>query len=230
MAFSKLLSIPFAILMFVFLYMAWEVNSDWALWTLVGFIPLALLYIMSAEIDWWWFERNPPELEQPMALMLEKGFPFYQKLDAAGKKRFGQKVMMFIHGNEWIPQEWEEIPRDVQVAIAAQAVVPLFERKEWLYPKYESIVVVPEGFLSPSYPFTHYHELNSEDQGVLFSAKHIMLPILKQTTGPYLAVYEYTRVALECGFLTQPLPTYIQEMLDQSGVTDLDAGTQAHLK
>jgi Glucose-regulated metallo-peptidase M90 len=229
-ALSKLLSIPVSILMFFFLYQAWEVNSDYSKWIIACLVPLALLYIMSAEIDWWWYERNPPQLEAPMAQMLEKGLPFYQKLDAEGKKRFGQKVAMFILGNEWIPETWEEVPRDVQVGIAAQAVIPLFDRQEWIYPNYETIVVAPEGFLSPDHPFTHFHETNQEDKAVLFSAKHIMLPLVKQTPRPYLALYEYARIALECGYLQNPMPFEIQDMLQQSGVEQIMMDEQLHLK
>jgi hypothetical protein len=198
MPLSKLISIPFAIILIIFLYLTWIVDSSWSLYILIGFLPLALFHIMSAEIDWWWFERHPPELEAPMAEILERGLPFYQSLEPAGQLRFRQKVAMFIIGNEWIPQVWETIPRDVQVAIAAQAVIPLYDRKEWLYPNWETIVVHPAGFMSPSFPFTHYSELFEEDKCVLFSAEHVLRPIMMREKGLLIGLYEYQKLAAIC--------------------------------
>ncbi len=233
MPFSKLLSIPFAIGTLVFLYLTWTVDSNWSTWFLVAFLPLALLYIMSAEIDWWWYERNPPELEEPMAQLLEKGLPFYQNLDATGKKRFRNKVAMFIIGNAWVPQVWEKVPRDVQVAIAAQAVIPLFDRPEWLYKKYETIVVHPKGFMSPNYPFNHYSELHEPDACLIFSAEKALAPLLLSPKPPSVVLYEYARIAAQTGVLAQNEGAQLSDealaaMKTALGIDDVDLPAAAY--
>ena len=102
---------------------------------------------------------------------------------------------MFIVGNEWVPQVWEAIPRDVQVGIAAQAVIPLFQRSEWIYPNWETIVVHPGSFMSPSYPFAHYSETFELETCVLFSAEHVLAPIMLANGAPLIGLYEYKKVA-----------------------------------
>jgi hypothetical protein len=233
MPLSKLLSIPFAIATLVLLYLSWKVDSSWSMWLIGAFLPLALLYIMSAEIDWWWYERYPPDLEAPMAELLEKGLPFYQKLDRGDKLRFRNKVAMFIIGNAWEPQVWEEVPRDVQVAIAAQAVIPLFEKKEWLYPKFETIVVHPKGFMSPSFPYTHFSELYEPDQCVLFSAEHCLAPMILRDGAPLIGLYEYAKIAFTTGLLTgwetnEPTPRQLELLRLSTGIYDIHAKAAAY--
>jgi Glucose-regulated metallo-peptidase M90 len=222
MPLSKILAIPFAIITVLFLYLGKFVDSSWGIYSLLGLIPLVTSYIMSSEIDWWRHKRNPPELEEPMAALLEKGLPFYQRLDAEGKKRFGQKVSMFIIGNVWQPELWETIPRDVQVAIAAQAVIPLYDRNEWLYPQYEVIVVHPKGFMSPTYPFNHFSETYAEDGCVLFSAEHILAPLFLRNGAPMIGLYEYVKIGLETGILKSDLVATEEEI----GVMQMATGVQ----
>jgi Glucose-regulated metallo-peptidase M90 len=230
MPLSKVLSIIFALVTLALFLVTRLIDTAWAPYILIGFLPLALSYIMSAEIDWWWYERNPPELEPTMARILENGLPFYQQLDTSGKKLFGQKVCMFIIGNAWEPQVWETIPRDTQVAIAAQAIIPIFDTKHWVYPRFQTIVVFPEGFMSPTYPFTHDHELNEEDNCLIFNGLNVLNPIMHSANAPYAALYEYTRVALKTQVIGLPLSrTLVQALEPTIPVGEFDANKQVQL-
>lgn len=195
MSLSKLLIIPLLIATIGLICYAHFVDSIYAPYILIPFLPMALIYIMSPEIDWWWSQKNPPDIPSEMAELLDRVWPPYQALDTAGKQRYRNKIAMFIRGNEWVPQVWEEIPYDVQVGIAAQAVLPLLNTDSWIYPKYETIVVYPLAFMSPDFPFNHDHELNHEDKCLIFNADFIMRQFMQgNTQGAVLE--EYSKIQI----------------------------------
>ncbi|MCF6274826.1 MAG: F0F1 ATP synthase subunit A, partial [Robiginitomaculum sp.] len=71
-------------------------------------VLLVLSYMFSPQINWWWFQKHPPELPLESGLMLLKYFPFYRELSAKNKKRFGHRVAMYIEDRAFQAQRGEE--------------------------------------------------------------------------------------------------------------------------
>lgn len=197
--FATRLLAPFAILAFVVFVLAWRVDEAYAIWIIPFLVIAALIYILSAEINWWWYNRHPPVLQPEMTALLERYHGFYQRLSAASQQKFGSRIVLFRMGTDWEPMGWPEdmpVPPDVELAIAAQAVTITFEQEQFLFKKFEKVIVYPRPFPSPEFPFGHASELFEEDGCLLFSAEQVMLAFTQPGKWYNVALHEYARAYL----------------------------------
>jgi len=194
--FAQLLTLPFIILALLFLYLAWDVDSEYAPW-MVPFIVIAvLLFILAPQINWWWYRRRPPVLSPGLSDMLERFNNFYQGLSEADKKRFCERVALFRMATDWTPMGFPEdtMPPDVELALAAQAVMLSFHKTEFLFPAFEKVIVYPFPFPSPEYQFAHASELYVADGCLLFSAEQVLQAFVEPRRLYNVGLHEYARV------------------------------------
>ncbi len=139
------------------------------------FVGLVVTYVMSPQIDWWYYQKNPPTLDGRTKEWLTKSLPFYNALGEAGKQRFEQRMALFPNAHEFMPMHVDSLPQEVQLVIAASAVHLTFGQADFLLEPYEKLVVYPSSFLSPRYPkHMHSSEIHPEDGALIFSARHLM--------------------------------------------------------
>lgn len=158
-------------------------------------IMLALIYVLSPQIDWWWYQRQPPVLEEPVRQLFFKHSSFYQRLSVEGRARFGERVALFRIAHEYMPQGMESVPEDVKSIIAAAAVQITFGREDFLLEPFENIIVYPKPFASPQFPQkVHASEIFEEDGVVLFSMEQLLYGF----SNPYqyydLGLHEFAKV------------------------------------
>jgi len=195
---SRILSIPFVLLLVYFGYMTYRVDESYLTYVIPLVIILVLIYVLGPQIDWWWYERNPPEVDAPVKKMLEKANPFYNRLNEEEKKKFRNRLQLFVTGTNYMPKGWEKIPEDAKYAIAANAVQLNFHKKEFLFPAYENTVVYPSPFPSPQHPEQfHPSEVFKEDGVLLFSAEQIMWSLLNPTQYYNVGMHEYVKVFMD---------------------------------
>ena len=196
---SKYLQIPFALGALAFLYIAWEVRSSYAIYIVPFVIALAVIYVFSPQIDWWWFQHRPPELPAPLRHLVNTRFPFYQNLSADDKTRFRNRMALYMHANEFMPQAVESVPVDVKGVIAASVVQLTFGLDDYLLNKFEVIIVYPHPFPSPQFPEKwHASEIFEEDGVIMFSAEQLMAAFLQPDRFFNIGLYEYARVFRRC--------------------------------
>lgn len=195
---SKWLTIPFALAALVFLFLAWEQDYQYAIYIVPSVVCLAVIYALSPQIDWWWYQKHPPELDPRLRKLLSDHLPFYQQLPAEGKQRFRQRVALFMIANEFIPKGMDSVPEDVKGFLAASAVQLTFGMENFLFDRFERIVVYPGPFPSPQYPRWHASELFEEDGVLLFSADHLMHAVRSPQKYFHLGMYEYGRALSLC--------------------------------
>lgn len=198
--FVRLLALPFVAIALALLYVCWEIDSDYALWMVPPVLIVALIYIFSPQINWWWYVRYPPELESGLRKLLERHCGFYGRLDAAQQRVFRSRVVLFRMGTEWMPMAWPDdlLPADVELAIAAQAVTVTLHREEFLFPGFEKIIVYPKPFPSPEYLFAHASELYAPDGCLLFSAEQVMLGFIQPAAWYNVALHECANAYIIC--------------------------------
>ncbi len=194
---SRVLAAPFLILALVFLYLAWEVDGWYGTYALFPLLVLAVIYVLSPQIDWWWYSRHPPELKAPLRLLLNRHCGFYQGLSVEEKTRFRQRMALYLEGREFIAKGMPSVPEDVRAVIALHAVWLTFHREDFLLEPFDRIVVYPHPFPSPQFP-EHWHasELHEEDGVLLFSAGHAMKAFLQPARYYNLVLHEYARAFL----------------------------------
>ncbi len=173
---SRLLYIPFGFGALLCLYLGQTTGN--VLFNYIA-IPLAvglvINFVMSPQIDWWYYEKYPPKLDASGQRFLNEKLPFYKQLNEAGKRRFEQRMAMFPLAHEFMPMEVESLPEEIQSVIAASAVQLTFGQKDYTLEAYENIVIYPSSFLSPRYPqHMHSSEIHPEDGGIIFSGRHLM--------------------------------------------------------
>lgn len=213
-AFVNYLAAPFVGGAIFMLYCTWTFDSAYAIWIVPFVLVTAVLYVFSPQINWWWYNRRPLELEPRLRLMLENKYGFYRRLDPVAQKRFRDRVGLFRMGVEWMPMAWpdEVVPPDVQLALAAQAVALTFSKPVFLFNKFEKVVVYPKPFPSPEYPFAHASELHEADGCLIFSAEQVMLAFMQPGQWYNVAMHEYAK-AFVWSYPQEPYPVFPDETI-----------------
>lgn len=193
--FSNYIAAPFVFLSIFFLYMAWEHDSDYAVWLIPSALISTMIYVFAPQINWWWYNRRPPKLEPGLVRMLERFSGFYKRLSSADKQKFQNRIGLFRMGTDWSPMafEGEEVPADVQFSLACQAVMLNFKRNNFLFEKFEKVIVYPKPFATPEHPYDHASELFEPDGCLLFSAEQVLKAYLEPSNWYNVGMHEYAR-------------------------------------
>ena len=191
---AHILAVPFIIGALTFLYLTWEVGDMYAKYIVVCVIPLAVIYVMSPQINWWWYQRRPPLLDLKLVRLLQAHFPFYNALTLENKKKFHDRVSLFMMAHEFIPKGMDSVPEDIKAVIAANAIRLTFNKAQFLFPKFERIVIYPHPFPTPQYSTWHTSELYEEDGVLLFAIEQMMNSFLHPQQYFNIVLYEYAKV------------------------------------
>jgi hypothetical protein len=179
----------------VFLYLAWDVDERYAYYIIPFVIGLAVVHMLSPQIDWWWYRRYPPELPARLRQFLVQRYGYYQRLSLADKERFRKRMALYMFAREFLPMGMEHFPVDVQGMIAATAVQLTMAREDYLLSPFERIVLYKHPFPSPQYPDRwHASEVYFPDGVLMFSAEQLVPSFLEPVRYFPLLVYEYARV------------------------------------
>ena len=226
---NKLLA-PFAVLALLFLYLAWEVDTGYAKYLIPCLVSAALIYVSAPQINWWWWQRNPPDLEPHFRAWLEHNSLFYNNLTAAERRHFRSRVFLQRENIDWTPMAWpeEKVPADVQLAIAAQAAMLTLRRTDFLFSKFEKVVVYPKPFLSPEHPHPHASELFEPDGCLIFSAEQAMFAAMQPGRFFDPVLYEYAR-AFAVSFPESPLPAFADEASTWEKLTQASGQTRPQI-
>ena len=145
------------------------------------FLPMIILlliamitYISQYHINWWWYKKYPPKLPSEIEAFFEKSAPIYRNLSAEDREKFGMRVRLFVESKEFIGKGIEEIPEDVLYMIAYYAILLTFDQEDFLFDRYERIVIYPHPFLSPNIPDdVHSVEIEHSDGTIIFSLEQL---------------------------------------------------------
>ncbi|MEM9824239.1 MAG: hypothetical protein AAF985_24355 [Bacteroidota bacterium] len=226
----RLLAFPFLVALGVLLYLTYFIDSGYGIYMLPVVIALVFLYILQPQIDWWWYNRNLPDLEEPMQRLLAAKLPYYKKLDKDQQLRFRQRCALYLLANDFIPQGPKVVPEDIKGLLAANVVQLTFGQMDYRLSMFERVVIYTIPFPSPQYPeHLHSSELFAEDGVLLFTADHLVKGTLENQRYFNVGLYEYAKVfrlsypkyaypveglsweALEkvSGFITQKVKDYV---------------------
>lgn len=193
--FSRLIAIPFILLTLFFLFLSWEVHRSYSIYVVPPVIIGALIFVLSPQINWWWYSRHPPDLKPVLRALLERAPGFYHSLSAEAKLKFRQRMSLFIMANEFMPQGMDAAPPDAEAVVAASAVTLTFGQEDFLFKKYERIVLYAHPFPTPQYPeLFHSSEVYDEDGVLLFSMEHLFRGFLQPGQYFHIGLYEYAKV------------------------------------
>ncbi|MGO3181554.1 MAG: zinc-dependent peptidase [Aequorivita sp.] len=108
-----------------------------------------ILFIILVVFGFYAFKLNkkrPVEsFPESWKALLNENVLFYRELSAEAKKRFRERMMLFLSEVyiEGVNMELEDLDK---VLIAASAVIPVFGFKEWHYNNLSGIIIYPDNF------------------------------------------------------------------------------------
>lgn len=190
------LSMPFIVIaMALFATSHFTDNGIYAQLAVPFVILTALCYIFAPQINWRFYLKKPPVMEFGLRHVLESKVEFYQEMHPFIRKKFRNRVMLFIEAVDFKVQVSDEFPSDMKICIAASAVQLLMGRGDYFFKKFENIILYPHPFPSPQFP-EHWHnsEVFEEDGVVLFAAQPLLLGFLTPKKYYNIALHEYAKV------------------------------------
>lgn len=202
----QFVGLPFGLLAVLFFTIAFvRHDGDWAKWGILPFIILAVSYVISPQINWWWYKRNPPELDMRIQRLLDDYFMFYKKLSPDLKKIFRQRMALYLLGNEFIrpvhPDDPDAtanrkmVPEDLKAAVAATAVQLSLGKPHFMTGKFENIIIYPHPFPTPQYGDTfHTSEIYEPDGVILFASDILMAGFNNPQNFFSIGLYEFARI------------------------------------
>ncbi len=213
--FSKIVSFPFVAAALILLYLNWTNGGEYTYYLIPVVIVLAIIYALSPQIDWWWYERHPPLPHKGIIDIFQKKFPAFQRLAPKEKTKFLNRVQLFIHAKEFMPKGWENVPEDIKAMIAASAVLITMNKEAFLPPDFDMYVVYPGAFPSPQHPRSfHASEIYEPDGVALFSGEHILKSFIEPQRYYNVGLHEFAKIYMhnhpEIDWESMPLPTWEQ--------------------
>lgn len=197
-----------------------ELEYRWMSVFVIPFIVLLVMsYVFSPQIDWWWYQRNPPELPGVLGNLLLEYFPYYRNLSVDNKKRFRQRVAMYLEARGFFAMrgaEQGEVPLDMKTMIAANVVMLTFGKKDFILKKFERIFIYLQAFPTPNHQYLHGSEINEEDECLLFSGEHLMLSFRQPERFYNIATHEYAK-AFEMTYSKYDYPDFEEAMWGRLG-------------
>ncbi len=174
-------------------------DASLAVWAVPFVVALAASYVLTPQLEWAYYKRNPSDLEPPVVMLFEQRLPvWYQQLSAEQQEAFRKKTFLVRLGLDFKGQGFgdEGVPVDVQALIASQAARVVEAKHEFVLSPYETVVVYKHPFPSPAYPEAwHSSELYAEDGVLLLSVERALPGIFQPAKYFNITLYEWIRAA-----------------------------------
>jgi Mlc titration factor MtfA (ptsG expression regulator) len=182
----------------------WFEDSRWATAAAMPFVAAAAIWVLSPQVNWLWWQRNPPPLDPAIEQFLASNCGYYQNLSPQLRQRFRTRVTLFMLGNDFIrpvpPDDPDaaahrkRVPEDLKAAVSACAAQVFFGKTQFMTGKYENIILYPHPFPTPQHAAFHNSEIFDEDGVLLFNADPLMVGFQRPQSFFSIGLYEMARV------------------------------------
>ena len=192
---SKILLIPFLLLLGLTIYLTVDFGDEYAPYIILPAVICVAIFIMGPQIDWFWFERYPPKLDPLEKKLLDKKVAIYPRLSLEQKKTFRSRVALFNYSKSYQEMAMPKVPEDVKIMMAISAAQLTIGLDDFLLENYEKVIVYPHKFPSPQYPDNwHISETFEEDGVMMFVAQNLMHGFINPSSYFNCALYELAKV------------------------------------
>ena len=176
---TRFIAAPFILAL---VYVFYQSSVSYEFRDAYGFLvfPLVIIavafYIFSPQIDFWYHEKYPVNLDKQVVEWLEKHFPFYQQLNEDEQQQFRERLSLFMEAKEFsmMKQEMIAMPEDMKMIISAHAISVSFAHEDYLLNRFDRIIAYTHPFPTPFYKHLHNVEVEENDGVVLFNFEQII--------------------------------------------------------
>jgi MtfA peptidase len=167
------------------------------LFFVLGFVatPVILFYQIIRAIlrfqfgEWWNTKLYFTTIDPLYRKFLEENFHYYQNLDDADKITFVRRVQKFIKLKEFEGREGLFVTEEMEVLVAASAVLITFGHPQIYFKHFDRIILYPDVYYSRITEKYHQGEVNSAGIIVL-SYKNLLEGYMNATDGRNLGLHE----------------------------------------
>jgi len=145
--------------------------------------------------------------------ILNKYFPYYQKLNDADKDKFERKVCNFLYGKRFIPREIDEVTVEARVLIAATAVQLTFGLPDVYLRHFNKILVYPNDYYSVLFKRFHRGEVNPRFGIIVLSWQAFVDGLIYPNDAKNLGLHEMAHALRLENMLRSPDYPYFDENL-----------------
>lgn len=226
-SFTMFIALPFLLLGAILLYLLFfQDREDLYIYLFPIVIILASLYAFHPKIDFWWHKKNPPVLDKKLLKLVQKASPLFNNLDNSGKKRFLDRLSIFIHHKAFyvMIKEKEKMPEDMKLLIAINAISLTMKQDEYFFDRYDYFIAYHHPFPTPNRNVLHSVETNHEDGVLLFNIDLLFKNMVLGTSVFNIGTYAFTEAYLN----NYPMSALAQmdepslDMVDQFKDIDLE--------
>jgi len=176
---TRFIAAPFLIaLVYIFVQcgLSYEFRDAYGLLIFPLVIILVALYVFSPQIDFWYHQKHPVPLDEPVIKWLEQQFNFYQQLSDGDKTKFRNRLSLFMEAKEFFLMKREKInmPEDMKMILSAHAIQVSFGQEDYLLNDFARIIAYMHPFPTPFYPHLHSVEVEESDGVLLFNFAHVL--------------------------------------------------------
>jgi hypothetical protein len=224
----------FTVLIFLpVLYFSLEYGQQVAFWLIpIGALG-ASIYVLSPQIDWWWYSKYPAKPNVQVVEYLKKYFPGFGSMKEEEKMVLYQRLTLFEMSKKFLSKVEEDIPDDFRLMIVLNGLRVGYRLKDPLFRNIENVVIYGHAFPTPKFPDRlHCSEYESEDEVLIFSMPHFIKGF--QNPGQFfpIGIYEFVKAALHKNQELQ-IPEFNQNRIVEVfgyGLTDIEKYMNLPLK
>lgn len=180
------------------LYMTWTIGE----WYAPYLVPLVIfgvsVYVLSPQIDWWWYVKFPKAPNPSVLSYFSKNFTGFNQLSSATQKDILNKFHLLEMSKNFISKgEDDRIPEGLKLIILTSLLECTYKTKDFRLKHYENIVLYAHPFPSPKWPERlHLSEVEIDDGVFIFSLPAVLEGLKNPKQYFPISTYEFCKVIL----------------------------------
>jgi len=198
MILSRALFSLLGLILALVLFMIFIQDSPQWRWGILPVLALGFLtYIFSSELNHYWLNKYPIQIDEREHIFIATHLSFYASLSPEKQKKFGKECIQFHRKRDYILQSLPNFPDDLKVLWSAQALVLNhaldLSFSDWN--EFDTVVVYPHPFMTPDIEQVHACETHFDEGVWLFSVDQLIPGMTKPHRFFNIALYEFVRTA-----------------------------------
>ena len=198
---------PFVLWLAIVFWLWYDVDESFAPWGIPPALILAILIVSRKQINLWWYNRHPPELDAPIRRLLETTHSFYQNLFPNERALFRRQVVVYVLYHQLKGMGLDELPNDLRAAVAIKAVTVAFYSNDPLMKAYDPIFIYGHPFPTPRFNDFHTLELDTQDNAIILSAPQLMAGTINPKSYYDIGLHVFTE-AFRHAYPDRPYPAF----------------------
>ncbi len=224
MNYARLLALPFIVLIVITLYRIFVHDLIYlSVWIAVGVIPIVIIMIFEPQINWRFWKKWPPKMDDKLLKIIYQFWPQLKSKDDFTKKKLINRLVLYPRAHDIRFFNEADLPLDIKTMLAS---IPIrmtenTDGDEYLMMPFERIYFYKNSFPTPDHPYLHTSETHLEDAVLLFSLEQFLASFREPATVFPIGFYEFAAVYLEV-FRPVNLPSFDEN--DKKLLEDIGPG------